>query len=96
MTAAEEIEGCRISVYGHVQGVNFRVSARRQAERLALTGMVRNEPDGSVAIEVEGTPSALAAFIAWCKQGPPAARVDRVEVSPVEPVGRPGFSISRG
>jgi acylphosphatase len=82
-----------IRVYGRVQGVAFRVSARREAARLGLVGFARNQSDGSVAIEVEGDEAALAAFVAWCRVGPPAARVERVEVEAGEPKGQTGFSV---
>ena len=82
-------------IAGLVQGVNYRVSARREARRLGLTGWVRNEPDGSVLIDVEGEPPALAAFLAWCAEGPPGARVAAVEQTLAEPVGYEDFTISR-
>jgi acylphosphatase len=68
-------------IHGRVQGVFFRQSTRQQAESLGLTGFARNNPDGTVTIEAEGTPEALAALAAWCRKGPPAARVDRVEAA---------------
>jgi acylphosphatase len=82
-----------IRVYGRVQGVGFRASARREAARRGVAGFARNEPDGSVAIEVEGDEAALAAFVAWCRVGPPAARVDRLEVEAGEPKGHAGFAV---
>ena len=63
-------------VRGRVQGVAFRACARDQAERLGVVGFIRNLDDGTVAGEVEGDASAVDAFLAWCKQGPPGARVD--------------------
>lgn len=65
-----------IRVSGIVQGVFFRDNTRAEAQKLGLTGYARNEPDGSVTIEVEGPTAALESFVAWCKKGPPAARVD--------------------
>jgi acylphosphatase len=82
-----------IHVHGRVQGVNFRASARREARRLGLSGFARNEPDGSVAIEVDGSAESVAAFVEWCRQGPSAARVERVEVAEAEPRGGEGFAI---
>lgn len=75
------VEHRTIRVVGLVQGVFFRASARDEARRLGLTGSVRNEPDGSVLIDAEGEPAALDAFVAWCRVGPPAARVERVAVA---------------
>ena len=69
-----------IKIFGQVQGVFFRHSAKREAERLGLTGWVRNNDDGSVEIRAEGPRDKLEEFIVWCKKGPPAAKVERVEI----------------
>ena len=53
----------RIIFRGHVQGVGFRATTRHTAHRHALTGWVRNEPDGSVAMEVQGPAPAVEAFL---------------------------------
>ncbi len=70
-----------VLIYGRVQGVFFRASARDKARELGLTGYVRNLPDGSVELEAEGDEQALQELISWCHRGPPEARVDRVETS---------------
>jgi len=67
-------------VFGRVQGVGFRESLRAEAGAAGCTGWVRNRKDGSVEAVVEGTPEAVARVLAWARRGPPAARVDRVEV----------------
>ena len=82
-----------IRVRGRVQEVSFRAAARTEARRLGLTGFARNEPDVSVAIEVEGGEAALDTFVAWCRLGPQAARVEQVEVQPGKPTGYDGFAI---
>ena len=82
-----------IRVFGHVQGVYFRASARREAWRLGLAGFARNDPDGSVTIEVEGDEEAIARFVAWCHEGPPRARIERVQVEAGEPVGYTDFTV---
>jgi len=64
-----------IHVTGHVQGVFYRASTVEQARSLGLKGFVQNEPDGSVYIEAEGDDAALQSLIAWCRQGPPRAKV---------------------
>lgn len=69
-----------VTVYGKVQGVFFRASAHEVAVQYGVRGFVKNQPDGSVYIEAEGEDAVLDRFIAWCHQGPPRARVDRVEV----------------
>jgi acylphosphatase len=69
-----------IHVTGKVQGVFFRASTREKATSLGIKGYVRNEWDGSVYIEAEGEQDTLNKLIAWCKQGPPHAVVEKVEV----------------
>ena len=81
----------RVVVHGRVQGVFYRDTCRREAERLGVTGWIRNEPDGSVAAHLEGAPASVDALVAWCHDGSAAARVDRVEVVAAEPMGCTGF-----
>lgn len=69
-----------LTIRGRVQGVNYRESMRMEAERLGITGWVRNTRDGSVEAVVEGEPAALEAIIAWARAGPRSARVVAVEV----------------
>jgi len=80
-------------VRGRVQGVAFRYYARREARRLGVDGWVRNLADGRVEVWFEGPAAALAAFEAWLAEGPPAARVDALEVERVEPRGAGGFEV---
>ncbi len=82
-------------VMGRVQGVNYRATAQREARRRGLRGWVRNAPDGSVLIDVEGEPSAVDAFLAWCAEGPPAAKVATIETTRADPVGYEEFTIQR-
>ncbi len=74
-------ERCHLIVSGHVQGVCYRMYARDEAQRLALTGWVRNKPDGTVEIMIEGEPDALCKMLAWSLAGPPMARVTGVKDS---------------
>ncbi|WP_397547453.1 acylphosphatase [Rhodothermus marinus] len=67
-------------VTGRVQGVGFRQFVRYHARRLGLTGWVRNEPDGSVYLVAEGPRELLEQLLDVVRQGPPAARVDEVQV----------------
>jgi acylphosphatase len=67
-------------ITGQVQGVFFRASAEEQGQALRLQGWVRNLPDGRVEALVQGDTDAVATFLAWCRRGPPMARVDHVEV----------------
>ncbi len=68
-----------IWVSGLVQGVNFRYHTRLRARQLGLAGWVRNLRDGRVEIVAEGPRAALEQLLAWSAQGPPQARVTRVE-----------------
>jgi acylphosphatase len=68
-------------ISGRVQGVAFRAYTEDEARRLGVKGWVRNLPDGRVEAEAEGERAAVEALVAWCQRGPPAARVDEVEVS---------------
>ena len=70
----------RAIVRGRVQGVFYRDSTRSQARALGVNGWVRNLPDGSVEVVAEGEAAQVASLLAWCRQGPPAARVDEVVV----------------
>ena len=67
-----------IIVSGKVQGVFYRANTEKKAKEIGLTGFVRNEPDGNVYIEAQGTPEKLDEFVKWCKQGPDRARVDEI------------------
>ena len=81
MTRAE------IVISGVVQGVFYRASASEEARRLGLTGEVRNLPSGEVEAVAEGEQDKIEAFIAWCRQGPPAAQVEDVKVRWSQPRG---------
>jgi acylphosphatase len=70
----------RLIVKGRVQGVYFRASTVQQARHLGLTGWVMNHDDGSVELVAEGLSESIEELIAWCRQGPPGARVDEVDV----------------
>ena len=71
-------------IQGRVQGVWFRESMRREAERLGVTGWVRNTPDGAVEAVVQGPAEAVDALVEWARSGPPMARVDGIEIEASE------------
>ena len=73
-----------LRIEGRVQGVWFRESMRSEAERLGVTGWVRNAPDGSVESMVHGPDAAVDALIAWAHVGPPKARVASVVLTDAE------------
>lgn len=87
------IKHLQIRIFGKVQGVFFRASAKEQADALGITGFARNEPDGSLYIEIEGKEESLDRFIAWCKKGPPLARVEFVEIEEGKPKGYSEFKV---
>jgi len=65
-------------VSGRVQGVGFRYFTRQAAQRLQLTGWVRNEYDGAVRFVAEGPREVLERLLITIKQGPPMSRVDGI------------------
>lgn len=68
-------------ISGKVQGVFYRESMRTQAERLNVTGWVRNRSDGTVEAIVQGTQDAVVAIILWAQRGTKLAQVLQVEVT---------------
>lgn len=74
----------RAVVYGKVQGVGFRYHTQQAAQQRSLVGYVRNQPDGTVEIVAAGRPEQVQSLLDWAKQGPPAARVSRVEAAETE------------
>jgi len=69
----------RLLIEGRVQGVWFRESTRREAERLGVRGWVRNRREGTVEVVAEGPEDGVRKLAAWCHHGPPSARVTRVQ-----------------
>jgi acylphosphatase len=84
----------RVIVYGDVQGVGFRYSARAQASRLGVGGWVRNRGDGTVEAEIEGDEASVATLLDWFADGPPGAMVERTDVTEVEPTGDDTFRVT--
>jgi acylphosphatase len=76
-----------------VQGVFYRATCADVARRLGLVGWVRNLPDGSVEAVAEGPSNDVEALLAWCRQGPPLAAVERLDVTEEDPTGGDGFRV---
>lgn len=70
----------RLVIYGRVQGVCFRDSMCREAQRLGVVGWVRNRTDGAVEAMVHGESADVDAITRWAHRGPEFAHVERVEV----------------
>jgi acylphosphatase len=83
----------RVVVHGRVQGVFFRDSARQRAEAAGVAGWVANRPDGTVEAVFEGEDDAVEALVAFMREGPRSADVERVEVTGEEPEGLAGFDV---
>ena len=74
----------RLTVTGRVQGVGYRDWLQEMAERLELSGWVRNRFDGSVEAVIVGEEDAVGRMIEACRQGPPLARVDALDIEPLD------------
>lgn len=72
----------QIRIHGHVQGVGYRDYLRDEADRLGVTGWVRNRADGSVEAVVQGSAEAVERILSWARRGPPAARVTQLSAEP--------------
>jgi acylphosphatase len=85
-----------IIVHGRVQGVGFRYFVEHIGNRMGLTGNVRNCPDSTVEIIVEGDAKKIADFIKHVEKGPSLARVQRLDINDIPVQGTYGsFSIER-
>jgi acylphosphatase len=80
-------------VHGHVQGVFFRDTCRRQAEARGVAGWIANRPDGAVEAVFEGKADDVDALVEFCRQGPRGAEVRSVDETGEEPEGLSGFRI---
>jgi acylphosphatase len=93
LTSSEQ--AIRYVVAGRVQGVYYRAAAAERANELAVHGWVRNLPDGRVEAVAAGTVEALTEFAAWLWTGPPAARVDSVQIEEWSGAVPGGFAVHR-
>ena len=80
-------------VRGRVQGVGFRYSAVREADRLRINGWVRNSVDGNVEVWAEGTQAKLDLFLDWLRKGPQFSQVESVRKENMTPKGYRDFAV---
>lgn len=80
-------------MHGDVQGVFFRDSTQKEAQRRGVAGWVTNRSDGAVEAVFEGEPGAVEAMVSFCNEGPSRADVERVEETDEEPEGLDGFDV---
>ena len=85
----------RLRIGGRVQGVGFRMFAAARAAAEGIHGYAKNLPDGRVEVIAAGPAAKLAELARWLWQGPPAARVDSVQVEEWEGVVPATFSVDR-
>lgn len=85
--------GVHVQVRGSVQGVGYREYARREAERLGVSGWVRNLRDGSVEARGDGEEVVLEAWVALLRGGPSSARVEDVREEWGDSTGLRGFAV---
>lgn len=81
-------------MHGFVQGVGFRFAVERAARSRGVAGWVRNQPDGTVEAVFEGEPEDVEALVAFCREGPRGADVERVDVASESPDGLAGFRVT--
>lgn len=73
----------RCLVSGRVQGVFYRASTAERARTLGVTGYAKNLPDGRVEVLACGEEAKVKELIEWLWQGPPAAKVEQIEIADV-------------
>jgi acylphosphatase len=83
----------RIKAHGRVQGVFFRDSTRKEAQRRNVAGWVCNAGDGSVEAVFEGDLQDVETLVELCRGGPGHASVERLDVEEEEPEGLSGFEV---
>jgi len=77
-----------LKIYGRVQMVLYRDSARRKAKKLGLTGWVMNESDGTVKLVAEGEERGLKQLVDWCYNGPILAKINKIDIDWQEATGQ--------
>ena len=85
----------RLEIKGKVQGVFFRATASRIAEKNNLKGWIKNKSNGEVEAVVTGKKEAVEIFIEWCREGPEKAVIDKVDITPLDETTFKEFSVER-
>ena len=83
----------QILVSGRVQGVGFRYETHTRAVSLGLSGWVTNRLDGTVEVALEGPVERVELLLRWCREGPPSAYVDQIDIEWQEPTGEQEFEV---
>jgi acylphosphatase len=83
----------KLVIGGRVQGVGYRAFTAALAQKMGLTGYVKNRPDGSVIVEVEGSEELLEHFVVQCRKGPGWAHVRDITVTKAPLAGYKGFEV---
>ena len=81
----------RLFIAGRVQGVGYRAWMIHQAERLGVSGWVRNRRDGTLEALVDGDTASVEELLRLCRRGPPLAEVTEIVEELAEPYPEPGF-----
>jgi acylphosphatase len=82
-----------VTLIGRVQNVGFRFATVEKAQEIGIKGFVKNKTDGTVYIEAEGEANDLNRFLEWCKEGPPAAKVENAETQEIPIQEFTGFNV---
>ena len=78
----------RAIIHGHVQGVSFRYYTVQEAQKLGITGWVRNEPDNTGQVVAEGSQEQLDALIDFLHVGSPSANIAEIYIDWHEATGK--------
>ena len=89
----ENVSAYNVRISGRVQGVGFRYTTLRQAERYGVAGWVRNMADGSVEVECEGESGKIDQFIRFLSKGPTGSYIRNVDKRKITPKGYIRFTV---
>ncbi len=90
------METVHLLISGKVQGVFFRQTAAKMAERFHISGWIKNKYDSKVEALVTGEPDDIKSFVNWCKTGPEKANVENVAIVKQPEIIFKKFEVLRG